>query len=414
MTASPRRQITAWCLYDFANSGYSAVIMTAIFAPYYTRVIVGNEIGMGDVWWARVSAVSMVFVALTSPFLGGIADAGGLRKWFWMGYTYLCILMVTGFTLLEPGMVVTGFILVTLANIGMEGGIVFYNAYLTQLAPSSMQGRVSGWGFAVGYAGSIVALVMALPFTDPFRAAPIWLLVALQFTLFSIPAFLWLPGGSRSSSSLTGAARQGFATTITLLRRLWARRNARRFLIAYVFYEDGVTTVLIFASVFAATTLGMETGQLVLLFLVVQISALIGAALMAKPTDTRGPKFVVMASLLLWCCITTAAYFVQTQAQYWVIAVTAGLGLGSVQAASRAFYARFIPPGEENQYFGLYAMVGKSAAIMGPLLFGEISYLYGGNQRPAVLSVTVLFLIGLILLSGVDATDKPEPQPSVL
>lgn len=405
MDASPRRQITAWCLYDFANSGYSAVIMTAIFAPYYTSVIVGNEMGMGDVWWARVSAVSVAFVALTSPFLGGIADAGGLRKRLWMGYTYLCILTVMGFTLLEPGMAVTGFILAALANIGMEGSMVFYNAYLPQLATSSMQGRISGWGFAVGYAGSIVALVAALPFTDPFRGTPIWLLVAIQFALFSLPAFLWLPGGTRSSS-LSGAARQGFASTFTLLRCLWARRNARRFLLAYLFYEDGVTTVLIFASVFAATTLRMETTQLVLLFLVVQVSALIGATLMAKPTDTKGPRFVVMVSLVLWCGVTTAAYFVQTQGQYWVIAVTAGLGLGSVQAASRAFYARFIPPGEETQYFGLYAMVGKSAAIMGPLLFGEISYLYGGNQRPAVLSITVLLLIGLFFLYRVE-----EPKP---
>jgi UMF1 family MFS transporter len=406
--ASPYRHIAAWCLYDFANSAYSAVVMTAIFAPYYTKVIVGNEAGMGDVWWGRVSSVSMLFVALTSPYLGGLADASGLRKPLWIAYTWLSILMVIAFTALEPGMAVPGFLLATLANIGMEGGVVFYNAYLPQIVASPMQGRVSGWGFAVGYAGSIVALVIALPFTDPFRANPIWLLVAAQFALFSLPAFFLLPNHGGSSRPFLAAARHGLATTRTLLKRLWRRRPARRFLLAYLFYEDGITTVLIFSSVFAAKTLGMETGQLVLLFLVVQFSALAGAALMARPTDTRGPKFVVIASLILWCGVVTAAYFVQTQTQYWVIAVVAGLGLGSVQAASRAFYARFIPPGEENQYFGLYALVGKSAAILGPLLFGEVSRFYG-DQRPAVLSVIALFLVGLVLVSGVRLDgQKPE------
>ena len=404
---SQRRQIVSWCLYDFANSAYSAVIVTAIFGPYYANVIVGNDAGLGDVWWGRGSSVSMLFVALSSPFLGGIADASGLRKRLWITYTYLSILMVVGFTILEPGMVLTGFMLATLANIGMEGAMVFYNAYLPQIADTPVQGRVSGWGYATGYAGSIIALVAALPFalTEPLRANPIWLLVAAQFALFSLPAFLHLPGRTRESISLWAAARRGFESTRTLLGRLWRRPNARRFLLAYLFYEDGVTTVLVFSSVFAATTLGMDTGQRVYLFLVVQFSALFGAIIMAKPTDTKGPKFVVILSLILWCGVVIAAFFVQTQTQYWVIAVVAGLGLGSVQAASRALYARFIPEGEENQYFGLYAFVGKSAAIMGPILFGETSRAFG-SQRPAILSVALLFLIGLALLSRVKENQK--------
>ncbi|MBT5875385.1 MAG: MFS transporter [Candidatus Latescibacteria bacterium] len=395
-----RKQIASWCLYDFANSGYSAVIVTAIFGPYFTSHIVGNETGLGDVWWGRVSSVSMLFVALSSPLLGGIADAGGLRKRLWITYTWLAILMVVGFTVLEPGMVVTGFVLATLANIGMEGAMVFYNAYLPQIAITPMQGRISGWGYATGYAGSIVALLAAYSFTDPFEANPIWILVATQFALFSIPAFLWLPETTSKTASLGSAAKQGFESAWTLLGRLWKRPTARRFLLAYLFYEDGVTTVLVFSSIFAATTLGMETGQLVMLFLVVQFSALFGAIVMAKPTDIKGPKFVVVCSLILWCCVVTAAYFVETQTQYWIVGIVAGLGLGSVQAASRALYSRFIPEGEENQYFGLYAMVGKSAAIGGPILFGEVSRAMG-SQRPAILSVIVLFAIGLILLHGV-------------
>ncbi len=402
MSGSPRRSLVSWCFYDFANSSYSAVIGATIFAKYYTQQIVGNESGLGDLWWGRVSSASMLFVALSAPYLGGIADAGGVRKRLWITYTWMAILTVAAFTTLEPGMILTGFILAVVANVGVEGAVVFYNSYLPEIAPPDKQGRVSGWGFAVGYAGSIIALLAALPFTDPFRPEAIWLLVAGHFALFSLPAFLFLPPDPPASRGVLEAARHGFRTTRNLLQELWRRPHARRFLMAYLFYEDGVNTVYIFASVFAAQTLGFRDRELVFLFLTVQISALVGATLMAKPTDTKGPKWVVVASLVVWCAVVTASYFVQSKPQFWVVAVTAGLGLGSVQAASRAFYARFIPEGEESRYFGVYALVGKSAAVMGPILFGEMSRAFG-SQRPAILSIAVLFLIGLSILSRVEA-----------
>ena len=399
-----RRQILAWCLYDFANSSYSAVIAATIFAAYYTNVIVGNQGGLGDVWWGRVNSVSMLFVALTSPYLGGIADAGGCRKLLWIVYTWVAILAIAAFVILHPGMILTGFLLATLASIGVEGGVVFYNAYLPEIAPVGAQGRVSGWGFAVGYAGSIAALMAARPFTHPFQPNTIWLLVAAQFALFSVPGFVVLPSNKGTGLGLAQAARLGFETTRALLARLWRHPNARRFLLAYLFYEDGVNTVIVFSSVFAATTLGFEVRELVFLYILVQFSALVGAAVMAGPTDRRGPKSVVVLSLLLWCLVVTAAYFVQSKGQFWAVATVAGLGLGSVQAASRALYARFIPAGEEDQYFGVYALVGKSAAVMGTLLFGEMSRAFG-SQRPAVLSVALLFVTGLVMLARV----KPEP-----
>ncbi|MBI3695053.1 MAG: MFS transporter [Acidobacteria bacterium] len=343
----------------------------------------------------------MLFVALSSPPLGGIAGAGGYRKRIWIAYTWLAILCVMAFVFLKPGMILTGFALATVANIGVEGAVVFYNAYLPEIAPAGMQGRVSGWGFAVGYAGSIVALLAALPFTRPFRANLIWMVVAAQFALFSLPAFLILPGATGSSLGWREAARKGLDTSMHLLVRLWRRPNARRFLLAYLLYEDGTNTVILFASVFAVTTLGFGASDLVLLLMVTQFSALAGSALMARPTDTKGPKFVVVVSLLLWCLVVTAAFFAQTKAQFWVVASVAGLGLGSVQAASRALYARFIPRGEEDQYFGVYAMVGKSAAVIGPILFGEISRAFG-SQRPAILSIALLFLGGLAIIARVE------------
>ncbi len=397
------REIASWCLYDFANSAYSAVIMSVVFGVYYAGTIVGNTdpdgtwTGAGDRWWGYVSSASMLFVAISSPFLGGVADSAGWSKRLWITYTWLAVLAVVSFSFLEQGMVLQGFALATIANIGIEGGIVFYNAYLPRIAPPEKQGRVSGWGFAVGYAGSLVALLLALPFTKPFHGTVIWLLVAAQIAVFSLPAFLAMPKDAVGSAlPILTAAKRGAATSWGTLLQLLRDRDARLFFLAYLLYEDGVSTVIIFASPFAATSLGFEQMQLVVLFGVVQISALVGALAMAKPTDAIGPKFVVLSSLVLWCAVVVAARFVQSQGLFFGVACVAGLGLGTVQAASRAFYARFIPRGEENRYFGLYALVGKSAAILGPILFGQMSALYG--QRTGILSVAVLFIGGLGLL----------------
>ena len=226
-----RRQIAAWCLYDFANSSYSAVIAATIFARYYTQVIVGNEAGLGDLWWGRAQSLSMLFVALSSPYLGGLADAGGYRRRLFITYTWLTILCVASLTVLRPGMVLLGFALAALANVGQEGAMVFYNSYLPLIAPAGAEGRVSGWGYAVGYAGSIAALVAALPFTKPFRGDAIWLLVVVQYAVFSLPAFLWLPRDRRVG--LGEAARQGFEMSRRVLGELWRRPSARRFLMAY-------------------------------------------------------------------------------------------------------------------------------------------------------------------------------------
>ena len=238
MSGSSRRSLVSWCLYDFGNSAYSAVIGATIFASYFTQRIVGNESGLGDLWWGRVTSASMLFVALTAPYLGGIADAGGVRKRLWITYTWSAILAVTAFTTLRPGMILQGFILAVIANVGVEGAIVFYNSYLPEIAPPDKQGRVSGWGFATGYAGSIIALLTALPFTDPFRPHTIWLLVAAHFALFSLPAFLFLPPDPPASRGVLEAARHGFQTTRDLVRELARRPGARRFLLAYLFYED--------------------------------------------------------------------------------------------------------------------------------------------------------------------------------
>ena len=397
------RVVVAWAFYDFANSSFAAVILATIYAAYYAMGVVGNERGAGDLWWGRVISVSMATVALTSPFLGGIADRAGVRRRLLIGFTALSVVATALMATVEPGMVVWGFLLAVVGNVGFEGALVYYNAYLPEIAPRQMQGRVSGWGFALGYAGSIVALVVALPFVRAKTLDAAFLSTAALFAVFSLPAFFVLPTAPRGRMSVLRAAKEGGADVVAAIRKILRLRDLRRFLGAYFVYEDGVNTVVAFSAIFAAQTLSFPMDRLIVLYIVVQISALLGALAWSWPADRLGPKRVVMVTLCQWSAVVVAAYFVQTQGQFYVLAVAAGTGLGAVQAASRTFMATLIPRGMEAELFGFYTLCGKSAAIMGPLVFGGISHAAGGNQRAGILAIGVFFLVGLALLTRVRA-----------
>lgn len=401
-----RKTIASWCLYDFANSFY-AVLPAVLWTVYYRERIVGNEHGLGDLWWGYAISASMVVVALTSPPMGAVADFAGVRKRLLAMYTVASFSAVALYTTVEPGMVIWGLIVTMISYIGFEGALVFYNAYLPEIAPPEKQGRVSGWGFGVGYAGSLLGLLMALffirSFPDPLRFQLTWLGIAAAFCVFSLPALIFLPKDAAPKMGIIEAARGGVREATRTFKEIVGRRDARRFLLAYFFYEDGVNTVIVSAAAFASLTLKFESQQLILLFAVVQISALVGAFLWARPTDRLGPKRVVSFMLVQWAVVVAAAYFVQTPMQFYVVAVLAGSGLGAIQASSRAFMATLIPPGREGDYFGFYHLCGKSAAILGPLLFGHVSSATGGNQRLAILSILALFIVGGTLLSFVRA-----------
>ena len=395
--------VAAWVLYDFANSIYPAVITTAVFSVYFAKVVVGNADGLGDLWWGRVLSLSMLVVALSSPVVGAIADRGGLKKALLGVYTTVCVVSVALFTTIEPGDLPWAFTLAVLANIGFEGALVFYNAYLPELAPKSHHGRLSGLGFGVGYLGSIAGLLLALPLVKAEQYDATWWTVAIFFAAGALPSLIWLPRPARRGLSVWQAAATGIGELRRIVRDVADHVALRRFLLAYFLYIDGVTTAIYFTGIYASTTLGFAGAELIYLFVVVQVSALIGAFLLAAPTDRWGPKPVVSITLIAWTAITVAVYFVHTKATFFAVIVFAGTGLGAIQAASRAFVSRLIPAGKEGEIFGFYALCGKSSAILGPLILGTVSHALGGNQRVALLSLAVFFLSGLILLQRVEA-----------
>ena len=406
MTRSPRRTIVAWTLYDFANSAFSAIVYATVFPAYYANTVVGNEQGRGDFWWGLAVSVSMGLVALTSPFLGGIADHAGVRKPFLVWFTLVSVAATALLATVGPGMVLWGFALAVVGIVAFEAAFVYYNSYLPRIAPPDQLGWVSAAGFAVGYAGSVAAFLAAWPFAASQAYWGCFLSAAMLFGLFSIPAFVILPADSHHPLPLREAVSRGLRQTLATLREIVTRpeRTAmRRFLMAYLIYEDGVNTVIAFAAVFAAKTLGFSMTEIIILFMVIQVTALAGSAAWARPTDSRGPKFVVAVMLIQWAAVTVLAYFVDAKWHFWIVAVLAGTGLGAIQAASRTFMALLIPHGREAEFFGFYALVGKTGAILGPFVFGLVSVMLLGNQRAAIITVGAFFVVGLFLLQRVPA-----------
>ena len=405
-----KRTVRSWILYDFANSIYPAVVTTAVFPLFYRGAIVGGEAGLGELWWGWAVAASALIVAFTSPFLGAVADLSGARKRFLGFWVVTCLVGVALMTRLEPGMIVAGFLFFVIANVGFESANVFYNAYLPDIVPPERLGRTSGHGYGLGYLGSAVGLLLVLPFAQSGRFELVWLSVIAFFAVFSIPAFLFLPGGGGAGLGIGQAAAKGFADFKRIAAEVWGHRNLRRFLFAFFFYIDGVLTLIVMAGVIAQGTFGFDQQQVIILFLIVQFSALAGAFALAKPTDTLGPKKVLTGVIFLWVAAGVSAYFVEDPNVFYGLAVAAGFGLGSVQSASRALMASLIPDGREAELFGFYALCGRSSSVIGPVLFGGVTYLAGGNQRPGFLVLTALFLIGLVLLQRVRDPRAPVAQ----
>lgn len=399
-----KRTINGWCFYDFGNSAF-AVIFPAIFATYYQKHVVGGD--EGERWWGWVISTSMLLVALSAPFMGGIADHAGVRKRMLALYTTFGIATMLCFSFVVPGGVLLGFALAAFANFAFEGAIVFYNAYLPEIAPASHQGRVSARGFAFGYVGSFVAIAAAaLLMTESFQktfplgVTAVWAACALQWAVAGGFALSRLPADRPSAMGLRAAATLGFRRTFDTLRDVLRRKNLRRFLLAYFIYEDGVNTVITFSGVYASHQFGFSTSELLGMYAGVNVTGVVGSILIGRPTDKKGPRWAVSLLLAWWLLIVVGAFAAQTKAHFWVIAMLAGLGIGGIQSASRAFMSRLVPEGREAEFFGFYALCGKTGAIMGPALFGTIAHLW--DPRHAVLVVIPFYAVGYLLLRRVE------------
>jgi len=420
-TVGKRSTIFAWSLFDFANTAFSVIVVTVIYSRYFTTHVAG-----GKRWlWGLAVSLSMVCAAILSPPLGAAADFSRHRKLFLFIFTLASVICTASLFFVQEGMVLAGVLLFVVANIGFEGGLVFYDAFLPSLTSAKSYGRVSGYGFAMGYLGALAVLVIVsymLP--DPssrdylFFVRFSFVVAAAFFLLFSLPMFFFVPEPQRvlSASSTRGYIRQGIRQA---MRTFWVLfigrdfRQIRRFLIAFFIYNDGILTVIVFAAIFAERILNMDDKAIIVFFAVVQTSAVIGSVVFGFITDKIGPKKTISLTLALWIGITIGAFFVKTIAVFYVVALAAGVAIGSSQSASRSLMALLTPKEREAEFFGFYdGLCGKASAVIGPFIYGLIADFT--NERIAALSIGLFFLAGLVLLQGVSEPERsivPAHQP---
>lgn len=409
-TSTSRLQIFVWTLFDFANTSFSVIVVAVGYSLYFKEVVAGGH-GRGDFLWGVAVSISMLITALIAPVLGAAADFSSRRKRFLFGFTIVSIICTALLSFVDAGMIAGGMILFILANIGFEGGIVFYDAFLPTLTTERSYGRVSGYGFAMGYVGSLTTLLIAMPlYANGFIPSNLpnirlsFVIAAVIFFLFAAPLFLFFRDHKKTFERKPSYIRAGIERVRDTIRHMKKYRQVGRFMVAFFIYNDGILTVISFASIFAQQSLNFSLQEIIVLFAVVQGSGVIGSLIFGVVTDKIGPKKTIDINLILWLLVVTAAYFVQTKEMFFAIGIVAGSSLGASQSASRSLMALLTPKEREAEFFGFYdGLCGKASAVIGTFLFGLISYLTN-NQRLSILSVGAFFVVGLILLQRVDDT----------
>jgi len=413
-----RREVWSWAMYDFANSGYTTVVITAIFNAFFVSVIAGGA-DWATLLWTTVVAISYVIVMIVGPVLGAWADRRAAKKRVLALATVGCVLT----TLALAPVAAQGDAWLTAACVLFIASNVFYSlgenftaAFLPELATSEHIARVSAWGWSLGYVGGLVTLGVCLWWVLSQQAAGAkaidyipWTLVitAVVYALASIPTFLFLRERAVPRASVAedvaGQVMRGIATKLARsMRELRQHPDLRRFFWAGLAYQAGLAVVITLASVYAEQALGFKMADTIKLLLVVNVSAAIGAFLFGYVQDRIGHKPTLAITLLMWIATVVIAYVWHTQTGFWVAANLAGLCLGASQSGGRALVGILSPRQRVAEFYGLWGLVVRLAGVIGPLLYGTVTWATAGNHRLALLITGGMFVIGLVLLARVD------------
>jgi UMF1 family MFS transporter len=357
----------------------------------------------------------MIIVAILSPVLGAAADYYGNKKKYLVFFTVLCIIATALMYFVAEGMILEGMVLFIAANIGFQAGLGFYDAFLKEITKPEFYNKVSSAGYAIGYLGSLLSLIAVFIYKDTPKLT--FVVCSVLFLIFSLPIFLFVK--EQSSEQGTGEDKHwfdfiliGIRRTLDTIKHVSQYSNLRKFLISYFLYIDGVNTVIFFSAIYAQTTLGFSITELVIFFVIVQITAFIGSYLFGYLADRFGTKRILRLTILGWVVLTITVFFSQEKNSFMVIGAFAGFFLGSSQALSRSFMSTLIPDFKKTEFFGFYSLFEKTSTILGPLTFGLVSWLTA-DQRIAVLSIAVFFVLGYLLLNRVQENEMTEKETAV-
>ena len=425
---STKKERIAWYLYDFGNSAYASVVLLAVYSAYFQNRVVGGAEG-SRLWGLTISA-AMIIVAIAAPIMGAIADYSGAKKRFLFFFTALSVIFTALLFFTQQGTIAIAILFFLLAEIGYRAAQVFYDALLPEIAAPEETGRIAGTGWAIGSAGGIVILLLILP---PILLTKSSLIVvrgsliatAVFFALASIPIFLWLKERAQPQKLPVGENYLSLA-----LKQIQGTIRAARgfneflkFMLAYLIYNEGVIIALDFAAILGAVLFGMEQTGLIIFFIIVQATNVVGAILFGNLQDRMGGKPALSFSIAMMIICVVTLYFAQTQLHFFIIGAFVGVAMAGVQSVSRAMVATFSPPGKSGEFFGFFALTGRTSSFIGPAVFGwlaaELTLWYQSQgqsvklaeqsgHRLAVFSIAAFLFLGWVLMSLVNEQKARE------
>src|SRR5260221_5022198 len=401
------REVWAWSMYDFANSGYTTVVITAVFSAYFVGVVCRNADWATLAWTASLS-LSYAAILVTGPLLGAWADAHAAKKRLLLLSTVGCVAFTALLFFASPGAVALVLALVILSNFFFGTGENLIAAFLPELADSGAMGRVSGWGWSFGYLGGIVALGLCLIFIQISQEqgqsaaefVPVTMLItAAFFAIAAAPTFLFL---KERALPAQGPMASPWRRVLDTLNKARQYQDLRRFLLCIVFYQAGIQTVIALAAIYAQEVMKFSMQQTITLILVVNVTAAAGAFAFGYVQDAIGHVRAIALTLCAWIVMIAIAFFSETHFSFWIAANLAGLCMGSSQAAGRALVGYLAPPARLAAFFGLWGLAVKAASIFGPLTYGAVTWLFAGNHRLAIFAPGLYFVPRLVLPDGID------------
>lgn len=404
MTSPPhssKRGLISWALYDWANSAFTTVVITFVFATYFAKSVAVDAV-TGTTQWGYAISLSGLAIAIFAPILGALADKSGRRK-PWVGaFTAIAVIATALLWFIEadPSFIIWALVLVAVGNFAFEMAFVFYNAMLPDLVSKMWFGRLSGWAWGLGYAGGLSCLVIILVGFDLKSLTQVRgtsLLVAIWFALFSIPFFLWTPDRSSTGRAPSAVISEGLRTLVSTIRHLGEYRDIARFLLARMIYNDGLVTLFAFGGIYAAGTFGMSFDEVLQFAVAINVTSGIGAAVFGWIDDRIGPKRTVLIALSALALLSAGLLMVETKTMFWVLGVPLGLFVGPVQAASRSMMAHRVPKELETEMFGLYAFSGKATAFLGPAVLAFTTDMFS-SQRAGMATILIFFVVGGLLM----------------
>jgi len=393
------KNIFGWLMYDFANSSFTTIIVTVVYSLYFKEVVVNQE-ELGTALWGRAVSISMLLVAISAPIFGAVADYSRAKKRFLFYTTYLTVIFTALLYFVKAGNIFTGMLFFIIANFGFNSGMVFYNSLLPEIAGRNDLGKVSGWGWALGYVGGLLSLFLVLPLVNNNLVNLAFPAVALFFGLFALFTFFLLKE-IKKPSKRTNYFKTALQRIITTAKNIRKFKELLKFICSYLFYNDGIVVVISFAAIYGATRFGMTLKQLIPYFIIVNLTSMVGAFVFGYILDKIGAKKTITITLIIWVVVVFWAFWCRTITEFYCVGLLAGLAIGSSQSSSRTMLALLTPEEKMAEFFGFYAFTGKVASIFGPFIYGEVARITG-SQRWAILSVLVFFLAGIIILQTVN------------